>query len=264
MTTLQEALSRAQTYWEAKGASSRMLPIRARRCAALLKADLSRPPATDPATGTQLLTALATDGLCKSSQGSYYAAYRRALSLSGIPTFGWPKGPSAPRRVRDHLTGEDLDRLAAYFIAKGEPETRDLLEVLRGTGMRVEVEALDWDAARLQFANCLTITGKGGHERVVPTNHNTSALLLHSDRMAAMRRLSYSAHLKRWNAAVKALGITSRRPTPHAVRHHYATEAYRKSGRNLRAVQELLGHADPATTARYIGVDMAELREAVG
>lgn len=261
---LRDILATAEAYWSSKGASSRMMPIRARRCAALLKADLGKVPDTSVASGTALLAALATDGLSKGSQGSYYAAYRRALALSGIQTFGWPNGPSAPRRVRDALSGADIDRIRHQLIKRGERETAHLVDVLRGTGMRVDVEALSWDAWVLDHKrDTLKVVGKGGHERVIPLPHMVATLLWSREEMAQMRRLRYSAHLKRLKRATTELGITSRLPTFHAIRHHYATEAYRKSGRNLRVVQELLGHADIATTARYVGVDMAELRSAV-
>jgi len=43
--------------------------------------------------------------------------------------------------------------------------------------------------------------------------------------------------------------------TCHSLRHAFATEVYRESGNDLRLVQELLGHASPRTTARYVLVD---------
>lgn len=132
--------------------------------------------------------------------------------------------------------------------------------------MRGDVEALSWEACEWRpSSRTLKITGKGQHERIIPVEREaTVALLNDPERLRAMRTLGYSGHLKRWNGAVDGLRITSLKPTPHAVRHYYATAAYKRSGRNLRAVQELLGHADISTTARYLGVDMDELRGAVG
>lgn len=50
--------------------------------------------------------------------------------------------------------------------------------------------------------------------------------------------------------------------TTHNLRHRFGTVALRENG-NLRVVQELLGHADPRTTAIYTDVDAAELRACV-
>ena len=78
-----------------------------------------------------------------------------------------------------------------------------------------------------------------------------------------MRCISYEGHLKRWQRGVGLARITSKLPTPHAVRHLYATEAYARC-RDLTIVRDLLGHADINTTARYIGVDMAALARGAG
>lgn len=287
--TIPEALTLAAAYWESKGPSSRMMSIRARKCADLgglekrLLAKLCR------ADGTKVLTGLHEAGLSKGSIAAYYAAFRRALDLAGVSTKDWPKAGTPPRRVRDPLSEEDIDRLsqelASQRVARygryaysggrmGEfqagKQTVDLLELLRGTGMRVDVEALSftsWEWSPEE--KTLKITGKGGHERVIPVERpGTIELLGDKDRLDRLRRLSYSGHMKRWDLALKSLekkdaGIKSRRPTPHAVRHHYATRAYEASGRDLAVVQALLGHADINTTAGYIGLQVEDLRRAV-
>lgn len=255
--TLADALTLASTFWAAKGPSSRMMPIRAGLCVDLLGADLSLSK-LGPAQGTTLLTFLAERGLQRSTQGTYYAAFRRMLALSGVSTEGWPKAPTKPRRVRDPLAEDDCLRLYHWFATHGYPETADLINVLLQTGMRVEVEALAAEAVQAHGGH-LKVTGKGGHERIIPVS-DTSILA----RLISARRVPYDTHLSRWNKGLAALGITSRKPTPHAVRHLFATKAYERSQRNLRAVQELLGHADIKTTAGYIGVDMDTLRHATG
>lgn len=288
--TVGDALAIATRYWEAKGPSSRAMPIRAKRVASIIgeERELDSLGAVD---GTFILTELSKphgerhrlsdtlgpvrplSALSTQSQATYYAAFTRALNLAGVSTDRWPSGPTPPRRVREPLSEADLDALHAHFLAVGHGETATLLSVLRGTGMRVEVEALSWTAWVLLGWNPaappppeprLQITGKGGHQRVIPITLDTQGLLCSKLLTDAMRRLSYSGHLKRWNRAVKHLGIKSKLPTPHAVRHYYATRAYERSGKNLVAVQLLLGHADPGTTARYIGVDMGVLRDALG
>lgn len=287
--TVKDAVDIATRYWEAKGASSRAMRIRAKRVAGIIGEEREL-DGLSPVDGTFILTELArpfitgpeakvsaTGGFIKragiyatQSQATYYAAFTRALNLAGVSTERWPSGPTPPRRVREPLSEADLDALQAHFLAVGHEETATLLLVLRGTGMRVDVEALrsyPW-AWAVECANVggpyeLRVRGKGGHERVIPISHPVATLLREDGLIKPMQRLSYSCHLKRWNKAVKHLGIKSKLPTPHAVRHFYATRAYEKSGKNLVAVQLLLGHADPSTTARYIGVDMSVLRSAI-
>jgi integrase len=291
MTTLSDALIQAQRYWEAKGPSSRMMPIRARACADALPKS-QRLELLGPSEATKVLTRL-HQTKSKGSVPVYYAAFKRAVELAGGDTRGWPSAGSAPRKCREPLSEEDLDRLAealkgysgtyskehwspsrydiiretptAYLLRCGGWETYDLLELLRGTGLRVEREALsstslDW----IPDKRLLKVKGKGDHERIIPVERPQTIELLNSPgRLQKMRRLSYSGHLKRWQVAIARLRLTSMKPTPHAVRHYYATRAYARSGRDLRLVQELLGHADISTTARYLGVNPEELRKAV-
>jgi integrase/recombinase XerC len=138
--------------------------------------------------------------------------------------------------------------------------------LLKGAGLRVDVEALDWNALSLHpspSGSLLEVTGKGGHTRFIPVGPEVEALVKDTPRLIAVRKLSYDGHLKRWNRGKAELGLP-KEATPHAVRHWYATTAYRRSGKDLRAVQELLGHADVSTTAGYVGADMEGLRNAAG
>lgn len=267
MTSLKEAHSLATAYWDTKGGTTgKVMAMRAAKAVELGGLDWGLPVSALTAVhATQVLTGLRK--LALSSRATYYAAFRRMLALSGVGTVGWPSSGSVPRRTREPLTVGTFAALLGWLKEAGYSETVDLGAVLYGTGMRVEVEALSWSSSVWkhpgQPGDLLVVIGKGGHERTIPLSEATGKLLRDKSRMDAMRRLSYSAHLKRWNAGVQALGITSRLPTPHAVRHLYATEAYARC-KDLHVVKELLGHADINTTARYIGVDMDQLREAAG
>jgi site-specific recombinase XerC len=233
-----------------------------------------------------LLTSLRNRGLSAQSAQAYYAAFKRMVRLAGGNVEGWPAAPLPPRKSRDAIKEDDLERLIEWFGAKGYADTADLAVLLRGTGLRVDVEGLSREAIRYEVPrdgaeDCgdipgaegagagayglLYITGKGGHERVIPVVDGAAmAVLGEAARLAAIRAVSYRTHLKRWSKGVSELGIKSRLPTPHSVRHRYATDALKRSGGNLALVQELLGHADPATTVRYLGLDMRDKVKALG
>lgn len=220
-----------------------------------------------PADGARLLKALRERPLSPKSVQDYYSNFRRVLTLADISTVRWPKAPTPPRRTRDALTEDAFGAIVRWLDGRGFAETSDLCRVLAATGMRIAVEALSPDAighsSGDQF-DTLKVVGKGGHERLIPVMEGQAREVLRdSARLAAIRSLSYSAHLKRFKRAAKATGVTSRLATPHAVRHSYASEALRKSGGNLVLVQELLGHASPTTTARYLHVDLADKAQAV-
>lgn len=264
MTTLAAAYAAASSYWETKGGGSRMMAPRAALCMTILGGGTIELAKLGPSSGTNLLVGLHAHGLGKASIASYYAAFRRMLALAGHATIAWPSAGQPPRRVREPIQVGSLAALMGWLNEAGYHETAHLAAVLHGTGMRVEVEALSRDSWELVLpGKALRITGKGGHERIIPVSDATFHLLGDRKRMRAVRVLTYSGHLKRWRKGIMALGIKSKLPTPHAVRHLYATEAYARC-RDLTVVRDLLGHADINTTARYIGVDVKRLAQAVG
>lgn len=262
MTDLAECLKQATTYWNTKRDGPSMIR-RAALCVSILGRAKDAHKLT-PADAIHVLARLQARGLSLASQGSYYGAFRRMLSLNGIATTAWPSGPVPPRRTREPLTEVALERLADELLKVGANETLDLLRVLQATGMRVDGEALTFGAWEFDpEAATLKITGKGGHERVIPVSSRDAAHILTSPfRFKAMMNTSYRTHSRKWKQAAEAAGITSKLPTPHAVRHYYATQAYQKC-KDIRVVQDLLGHADYGTTARYIGVDIERMRDAV-
>lgn len=218
-----------------------------------------------------LLEGLRDKHLSPKTIAVYYQAFRRMLALNDVDTVRWPKAPTPPRKTREAMTTDDLEALIEWLRTNGYAATADLGVILRGTGARVSIEGLSGTACRVlergqlpspsgdgQAYLVVSITGKGGHERTIPVVDEAAVALFDDPvRMAALMGVSYKVHLKRWNYAVKALGITTKKPTPHSVRHFYANDAYRKSGGDLIMVQELLGHTDPATTAKYLGVGLS-------
>lgn len=143
-----------------------------------------------------------------------------------------------------------------------------LLELLYGSGLRAtELVSLPL-AAVPRDAPFLTVTGKGGAQRMVPVSQRAKLAL---GRWIAVRQ-SGSKHLfpgrnghlnrVRLYQMLKALairaGLDSAKLSPHVLRHAFATHLL-EGGADLRVLQTLLGHADIATTQIYTHVDAARL-----
>lgn len=267
MTTLKAALALATPMWAGRKGASCMASFVA-PCIVILGGSRSV-QSLGPSDGVAVLAGLRDRGLSPKSVACYYGAFRRLLALNGVACTGWPKAPSPPRhRAREAMTDPDLAGLIEFLSGAGWSGTADLARLMRATGLRINVEALKEAHLELQPGDAydtLIVTGKGGHERPIPiVDPEVRALLKDRVRLAAMRRPSYSTHLRRWNAAAKSVGIKSRLATPHSVRHSFATNTLARSGGNLVLTQELMGHADPATTARYIHVDLKAKAEVMG
>jgi integrase/recombinase XerC/integrase/recombinase XerD len=159
-----------------------------------------------------------------------------------------------------------------------ELRDRALVELAYGCGLRAE-ELVRLDLGDLSFdAEELRVEGKGGRTRVVPAGEPAwAALSRYLDRgrprlVAACpdepallvsrsgRRLSTSdmrRRLGRWVRAAALQGGVS----PHTLRHSFATHLL-EGGADLRAIQELLGHANISTTQTYTRVESVRLRRA--
>ena len=141
-----------------------------------------------------------------------------------------------------------------------------------GAGLRIS-EALSLKRGDVPLAPSLTILGKGNKERVVPlldqvrdaiatyeglipfTGAKDSPLFL-SRRGKPMSQREAQLLMAKLRGA---LGL-SERATPHAMRHSFATHLLANGG-DLRAVQELLGHASLSTTQTYTEIDTRKLME---
>ena len=143
-----------------------------------------------------------------------------------------------------------------------------LLELLYGSGLRAtELVSLPL-AAVPRDAPFLTITGKGGQQRMVPVSGRARQALSRwlEVRPAGGRFLfpSRGKHLTRVRLfqLLKALaaraGLDPAKLSPHVLRHAFATHLL-EGGADLRVLQTLLGHADIATTQIYTHVDAARL-----
>ena len=169
-----------------------------------------------------------------------------------LPKVRIPKAP--PRPASD----------AAWQAALGKADRRTelMLRLAGELGLRraeiAQVHASHFDDGRRE----LLVYGKGGAQRIVPV----------PDYLAAMIRESGTGWLFPNRAgghlSPQHVGKLISRALPdhwsaHTLRHRMATRAF-KGSRNIRAVQELLGHASVATTERYTAVDSDELRDDVG
>jgi integrase len=206
-----------------------------------------------PEDGTEILRGLALS-LSRSSTASYYAAFRRMLALSGVSTVDWPKAPKAPRKVKAPVEASKVLLLIETLIANGWGNTAQLIRAMQATGMRVEVEALS-GGLQMKEGMLRIEAGKGGHERLIPTKADIEV-----DTSITEKRyggLTYEGHLRRINTCCKALGICIK---PHDLRRMYVKDVYEANGKDIRVAQVLAGHADPGTTAGYIGVDYGALK----
>lgn len=187
-----------------------------------------------------------------------------------------PKRPQRlPRRLRPAEVSALLDRIPA-----GTPlEVRDraLFELAYASGLRAE-ELVNLDVAAVDFdGEQVRVEGKGAKTRIVPVGepalralerYQTRArpALSVGDGEPALflsksgRRLSTSDVRRRLRAWARNAGIPAG-ATPHTLRHSFATDLL-EGGADLRAIQELLGHASISTTQVYTRIEAARLRSA--
>ena len=147
-----------------------------------------------------------------------------------------------------------------------------VVTLLYGCGLRIS-EALSLTGADVPLGETLRIMGKGGKERIVPVIAAArEAVALYTRTVpfelapeAALFRGARGGALnprqvQKVVASVRMqLGLPAS-VTPHAMRHSFATHLLNAGG-DLRAIQELLGHASLSTTQAYTAVDAARLME---
>ena len=185
--------------------------------------------------------------------------------------------PKRWRALPDVLTVEEAARLLAAPTLDEPLAFRDraMLELAYGAGLRVS----EWITLAIRDVllddALVRVFGKGSKERLVPIGRNAigataiylrelrprlekgggKGTLFLNARGAPLTRMGAWKILQRH---VKAAGLT-KRVTPHTLRHSFATHLL-ENGADLRAVQEMLGHADISTTQIYTHVDREYLR----
>ncbi|MEP7029828.1 MAG: tyrosine recombinase XerC [Pseudolabrys sp.] len=189
------------------------------------------------------------------------------------------RAPKLPRSLPKPLAIKDAKRMTDVGLRAGETRApwivaRDaaVLGLLYGSGLRI-AEALSLSRNIVPLADALTVTGKGNKTRMVPVLPQVAKLIadyvalcpleLEADGplFVGVRGGPLSPRVVQLAMARLrgALGLPET-ATPHALRHSFATHLLARGG-DLRAIQELLGHASLSTTQIYTAVDSERLLE---
>jgi integrase/recombinase XerC len=248
---------------------------------ALLELAASTPaPALTRAEISRFLATLHGGGLSGRSLARMLSAWRaffrflvsRDRTMNDDPTAGL-KAPKSPRRLPSALSPDEAIRLVTI---EGDDllsiRDRALFELAYSSGLRLsELAGLDVDGIDTARGE-VRVWGKGAKERVVPVGAPAlaavGAWLVKRQPIAARdeqalfvgtrgQRLSPRSIQRRLVTWAKRRGIT-RHVHPHMLRHSFASHVLQSSG-DLRAVQEMLGHASIASTQVYTHLDFQAL-----
>ena len=205
----------------------------------------------------------------------YFVWLRRTGRLEVDPSLGLsaPKGDGRlPRVLRaDELAVllDDPSPARRYAVPGLRARDDAVLELLYGCGLRVsELCGLDLDRVNVA-AGAITVWGKGSKQRQLPLGDPAAAALrcwlehrpeLMADETDVAVFVNRRGRRLTPRDVRRLLDRRAAAPTsPHALRHTFATHLL-DGGADLRAVQELLGHADVATTQVYTHVSRERLR----
>ena len=238
-------------------------------------------------------------GLKATSRSRRLSALRQLykfLLAEGVVAVDPTRGQAAPKKERTlpkTLSIAEVDRLIGVAaqhadLAQGDERRRalrlhSLMELLYATGMRVSELVSLPRSVLVGDARVLTIKGKGGRERLVPLNASAVAALNRYVSFMSAADATKSASLptpwlfpsksieghltrQRFAQELKLLaeqaGLDPERVSPHVLRHAFASHLLDR-GADLRAVQQLLGHADISTTEIYTHVLEERLKRLV-
>jgi integrase/recombinase XerC len=182
--------------------------------------------------------------------------------------------PKQPKHLPHILTKDDANALMTFPNGQTTGSLRDraLLETLYSTGARVsELVALNVDDVR-QSEGLVRLQGKGRKERIVPigdlaldairsyraslssrVSRTTSHVLFYNSRGGRLTTRSVARIVARYSSRLPGGSVS-----PHTLRHSFATHLL-DEGADLRAIQEMLGHASLSTTQKYTHVATDQL-----
>ncbi|HLM87242.1 MAG TPA: site-specific tyrosine recombinase XerD [Solirubrobacteraceae bacterium] len=220
---------------------------------------------------------------------SFYRHLRREGTIEHDPMADL-RGPRKPRRLPQVLTREQVARLLAAPTGAQQLALRDraLLELMYACGLRAS-EAIGLELADVDLEEALLrARGKGSKERIVPVGRQAVAAVyayLRAGRPALIAAQQPGATSAQLRLAQQRLFLNSRGRgltrqglykiiqgharrvglaelmSPHTLRHSFATHLL-AGGCDLRSLQEMLGHADLATTQVYTHLSAERLKDA--
>jgi len=242
-----------------------------------------RPQQVDALAVRSFVASLSRSGIGKTSQARALSSVRslfRFACREGIiedNPAGSVRTPKQPKKIPRHLRPGEVENVLEAANGDEPLARRDraILELLYATGIRVsELTGLDWRDIELE-TRVLRVMGKGGKERMVPFGRPAAAALkrwleswesvydttsderepvfLHH-RGGRLSARSVRRVIDRYvGEAAVAAGVH-----PHTLRHTFATHML-EGGADLRAIQELLGHASLSTTQKYTHLEIDRL-----
>jgi integrase/recombinase XerC len=246
------------------------------------------PDEIDQLTVRAFIADLHGRGIARSSIARKLATLRsffRYLCREGIVQANPAKlvpTPKLPKRLPAHLSVDEVDRLLASPGRQDVQSARDraILELFYASGIRLS-ELVGLDLHNLDLREGLVkVKGKGNKERIVPVGSKAKmALKGYLDRRKELIPTSGqgplgppAVFLNRRGGRLSARSVgrillkylqrsgLGPKITPHGLRHSYATHLL-EAGADLRAIQELLGHASLSTTQRYTHLNLDHLME---
>jgi integrase/recombinase XerC len=209
-------------------------------------------------------------------------SFARFLERNGkgkVAALAAVRTPKLPRTLPKPLAASAAKRMTDVDLRAGEARepwviARDAaaLALLYGAGLRIS-EALGLKRKDITGGDALTITGKGNKTRMVPLLPQVAKLIADYAALCPFdlppdAPLFVGAHGGPLSPRIVQLTMARLRgalglpdsATPHALRHSFATHLLARGG-DLRAIQELLGHASLSTTQIYTAVDAERLLE---
>ncbi len=246
---------------------------------------IKEPQEVKPRHIHRLIRSLSEIGLSASSLArnisairSFYLFLLGEKIIKNDPTVNIDR-PKAPRYLPSVLTYDEIIKIIGAVNLKDRFGLRDraMLETLYASGLRIS-ELLNLPVTNVYFEEqILRIFGKGRKERLVPVSPSalnwikkyldisrpvldkkrlSEGILFLSVRGRAMSRMGFWKILDKY---IKKAGIR-KEVHPHTFRHSFATHLL-ENGADLRAVQEMLGHADISTTQIYTHLDRSFLQQ---
>lgn len=171
-----------------------------------------------------------------------------------LPTVSSPIGKPrpAPESAVEQGLMPNVDRRVPVMVALGARLGLRCWEIC-------QVQSTDLRRDLVGYS--LLVHGKGNKQRIVPCTDEIAVIIRDAHGFLFPGRID--GHLSSSYVSKLVSNALPDRVTAHMLRHRFASKAYRDGGKDIRVVQELLGHSSVATTQIYTAVDDNDLRRAV-